>query len=114
MYKKQIYRMAIITPVVVAMIVATALVYMILQNAAAGNGEYLEHVPELAELHEDVSSSACNFNYLVGQNVNDAYLNLGRPVRVIEPGDAVTQDFNAERVNVHVDTQGYVTEVTCG
>ena len=46
--------------------------------------------------------------------MNDAYLNLGRPVRVIEPGDAVTQDFNAERVNVHVDTQGYVTEVTCG
>lgn len=115
MYKKQIFRMAIIAPVVIAMVVVTALVYIILHSAVAGDGQYLEHVPEASEIHEEASSAAgCNFNYLVGQNVNDAYLNLGRPVRVIEPGDAVTQDFNPERVNVIVDTQGYVTEVTCG
>ena len=114
MYKKQILRMAIIAPVVIAMIVVTALVYIILHSAVAGEGQYLEQVPEATEMHEEASATGCNFNYLVGQNVNDAYLNLGRPVRVIEPGDAVTQDFNPERVNVIVDTQGYVTEVTCG
>ncbi len=36
------------------------------------------------------------------------------PVRVIDPNDAVTQDFNPQRVNVRTDEAGTVTAVDCG
>lgn len=36
------------------------------------------------------------------------------PVRVIGPGDAVTQDFNPQRVNVRTDAAGTITAVDCG
>jgi len=34
--------------------------------------------------------------------------------RVIRPGQAVTMDFSAARVNVHVNERNAVTGVTCG
>jgi hypothetical protein len=35
-------------------------------------------------------------------------------VRVIRPGDAVTEDFNPARVNVRVGADGLVTAIDCG
>jgi hypothetical protein len=37
-----------------------------------------------------------------------------RLVRVIRPGEAVTMDFNAERVNIELDSAGHVVRVRCG
>jgi hypothetical protein len=37
-----------------------------------------------------------------------------RLVRVIRPGQAVTMDFNAERVNIELDAAGRVERVRCG
>ena len=36
------------------------------------------------------------------------------PVRVIEPGMAVTMDYNAARLNVELDGAGKITRLTCG
>jgi hypothetical protein len=35
-------------------------------------------------------------------------------VRVIRPGQAVTMDYRAERLNLKLDAKGIVTAVTCG
>ena len=37
-----------------------------------------------------------------------------RVARVIHPGQAVTMDFSAERVNVHVNDRVAITSITCG
>lgn len=58
---------------------------------------------------------ACDFAAWVGQPVNeDAVKALGRPFRVLKPGDAATMDFSAERININTDDAGVVTSVTCG
>jgi len=36
-----------------------------------------------------------------------------RSVRVIRPGEMVTMDYRADRLNIHVDPQGRVTRMTC-
>jgi hypothetical protein len=35
-------------------------------------------------------------------------------LRVIRPGDGVTMDYSASRLNVMVDDGGRITQVTCG
>ena len=35
-------------------------------------------------------------------------------VRPIAPGQAVTRDFRADRVNVHIDRDNRITAVSCG
>lgn len=37
-----------------------------------------------------------------------------RSARVLHPGQVVTMEFNAQRVNVHVDAANRVTRITCG
>jgi hypothetical protein len=36
------------------------------------------------------------------------------PVRVIRPGDAVTEDFNPARVNFRIDEGERIEAITCG
>jgi Peptidase inhibitor I78 family len=36
------------------------------------------------------------------------------PVRIIEPGQPVTADFSAERLNILLDEAGTITEIRCG
>ncbi len=36
------------------------------------------------------------------------------PLRLIRPGDAVTEDFNPARLNVALDASGQITSLTCG
>jgi len=35
-------------------------------------------------------------------------------VRVIRPGTAVTKDYRADRLNLHLDGSGIVTRISCG
>jgi translation initiation factor IF-1 len=37
-----------------------------------------------------------------------------RRVRWIGPGDVVTMDYSAERLNVHLDAQGRIAGFSCG
>lgn len=39
---------------------------------------------------------------------------MGDQVRVIRPGDAVTMDFNESRMNISLDDDDEIVEVTCG
>ncbi|RZJ05487.1 MAG: hypothetical protein EOO54_24875 [Haliea sp.] len=57
---------------------------------------------------------------LVGRNptasvVEDARQRAGaRMARVLRPNQAVTMEFNGERLNLTVDAAGKITRVTCG
>lgn len=35
-------------------------------------------------------------------------------VRVIKPGQAITKEYRADRLNLHVDEKNVVTQVSCG
>ena len=39
---------------------------------------------------------------------------VANPIRVIRPGDAVTMDFNAQRLNFELDELGEVERIRCG
>lgn len=49
------------------------------------------------------------------QHVEEARRRSGALMaRVLRPGQVVTQEFNAERLNLQVDATGRVMKVTCG
>jgi hypothetical protein len=58
--------------------------------------------------------------FAVGRNAdaaleNEARMRSGaRTARVLKPNQAVTMEFNAERLNLTVDQAGRVTRVNCG
>lgn len=37
-----------------------------------------------------------------------------RTARVVEPGAAVTMDYNPERVSIHVNERGAINSIRCG
>jgi hypothetical protein len=37
-----------------------------------------------------------------------------RTIRWVEPGSAVTMDFRSDRLNLHVDKAGVITDARCG
>lgn len=39
---------------------------------------------------------------------------LLQPVRIIRPGDAVTEDFLPTRINFFLDSEGTIQRITCG
>lgn len=60
---------------------------------------------------------SCAFDFLLGQQAEAALqqiLPLGRPYRVIGPGDMVTQDFIEERINLQINEARTIIAVTCG
>ncbi len=36
------------------------------------------------------------------------------PVRIIEPGTAITQDFSAQRLNIYIGGGGVIESISCG
>lgn len=69
------------------------------------------------------AATRCNAapaQFAVGRNVDvalegDARARAGaRTSRVLKPGQVVTMEFNAERLNLSVDNAGRVTRVSCG
>lgn len=58
---------------------------------------------------------ASGYQRLVGQDATVLRrMQFGRPVRVIEPGMAVTMDYAPERLNFWIDKNGMIERVTCG
>ncbi len=53
--------------------------------------------------------------YLNAQLAAEAQIRSGAlAVRVLQPGQMVTMEFNAQRLNLEVDAQGRVIRVQCG
>lgn len=63
------------------------------------------------------SPDQCNLaihSDLVGQNHGAITLPPALPQRIISPGQMVTMDYNASRLNLYVDEKGWIQRVTCG
>lgn len=56
---------------------------------------------------------ASQYAALVGQNFAAVTLPADSGIRIIQPDTMVTQDFSAERINIHVGADGIITSVEC-
>lgn len=135
MNKKQKLRVVVIFPVIAVMLVFGGVVYGVLQSAAspseapfpatmaqagavegyAGGVDAPDSPPVSAEIPAPVPS--CAFGFLIGQTSEQAgaqIMPLNRPYRILKPGDAATQDYSADRINLNVDETGIVVSVNCG
>lgn len=67
-------------------------------------------IPEVGDCN------AASHRGLIGQSADDrpALSVLAPKVRFIEPGEAVTQDQQPQRLNLELDDQGVITRVYCG
>jgi hypothetical protein len=72
---------------------------------------------------EPVAGGACDASraqFAVGQQPGVAVLDQAREragarlVRTLRPGQPVTMEYNAERLNLNLDASGKVVRVTCG
>lgn len=79
--------------------------------------------PTAATMPPPVSESGCDdvqAQWLVGKPATEADVEQARKdakaavVRQLKPGQAVTMEFSAERLNVELDDKGVVTAVRCG
>jgi hypothetical protein len=74
--------------------------------------------PAPAAAPTDPAADTCNmaqYASLVGKPSTDAGVPpASATVRIIKPGDQVTMDFQATRVNFDVDASGVITAVRCG
>jgi Peptidase inhibitor I78 family len=66
----------------------------------------------------DPAADTCNmaqYASLVGKPSTDAGVPpASATVRIIKPGDQVTMDFSATRLNIEVGADGTITAVRCG
>lgn len=71
-------------------------------------------MPALPPAEADTCNAA-RFGDLIGAPVTalETRLYLG-PVRVIRPGDAVTMDFSASRLNIALDASDRIVRLSCG
>lgn len=70
---------------------------------------------EMPTVPPENACGAAELSGLAGQNrkVLEAMKFKG-PVRVIEPGMAVTMDYHPQRLNIELDGKGTITRLSCG
>ena len=77
-----------------------------------------EPAPPVTTPTDPAASDTCNmaqYTSLVGKPATDAGVPpASATVRIIKPGDQVTMDFQATRLNIEVDAAGNVSGVRCG
>ena len=64
-------------------------------------------------MDEDLCGAG-DYQSLVGSSIAAVTLPSDLNHRVIGPNDAVTMDYNPERLNIYTDEDGVITEVKCG
>ena len=74
--------------------------------------------PAEGPIGADPPASACDassFAGFVGQS-RDVLLatTFARPIRIIDPGELVTQEFDPLRINFVIDRRGTIERVYCG
>ena len=136
MNKKQKFRIVVVVPVLVTVLVAGMAIYFVLQVGASGGGHTgVTYSPEMGEVASPadmtvasgevagnggdeppaITEAECNYNEWVGQSVNeDTVKATGRPYRILGPNSMATMDFSPQRINVIVDDKKVVTAVRCG
>ena len=63
----------------------------------------------------DEACGAPTLQWLVGQDRKVLEtMKFAQPTRVIEPGMAVTMDYNPARLNIWLNEAGRIDKVTCG
>ncbi|MEZ0471851.1 I78 family peptidase inhibitor [Luteimonas salinilitoris] len=71
----------------------------------------------------EAADQACNADAvqsLVGQQADDSLVEQARTdagaeiARVLKPGQAVTMEYRADRLNIDVDESGTITALRCG
>ncbi|MFZ3585240.1 I78 family peptidase inhibitor [Loktanella sp. DJP18] len=65
----------------------------------------------------DPGSDACGasgYQSLVGRPLAAATFPADLDMRIINPGEAVTMDYRADRLNVELDSAGIIQVVRCG
>lgn len=65
-------------------------------------------------LTETDTCNSAAYGGLVGVNIAAVTLPANLEMRIINPGDMVTNDYVAERLNVTVDGQGIIQSLSCG
>lgn len=136
MDKKKKFRIVVVVPVLVTVLVAGLAIYFVLQVGASGGGHTgVTYSPEMGQVADPsdmtmansenaaesgdeipaITEAECNYNEWVGQSVNeDAVKATGRPYRILGPNSMATMDFSPQRINVMVDDKNLVTAVRCG
>lgn len=71
-------------------------------------------VEELPAIADELSCAAENYEALVGKQLAAVTLPSNLTHRVIEGDAPVTMDYDPDRMNIHVDANGVITEVECG
>lgn len=71
-------------------------------------------ITETAQTGED-QCGASELQHLIGENgsVLDS-MKFAGPVRILEPGQAMTMDYSVERLNIQLDDSGMISRVWCG
>lgn len=136
MDKKKKFRVVVVVPVLVTVLVAGLAIYFVLQVGASGGGHTgVTYSPEMGQVSDPsemavassetvaeggdevpaIAEAECNFNEWVGQSVNeDTVKATGRPYRILGPNAMATMDFSPQRINVMIDDANIVTAVRCG
>ena len=74
--------------------------------------------PQPPVVEPEVVVSTCDpagYDEFIGQNEEIfARSTFPAPMRIIRPGQAVTMDFNPERLNFTLDDSGTIVQVYCG
>jgi hypothetical protein len=72
-------------------------------------------LPACVQAQPEDACGASGFQGLIGQTGEIARLiALDQPMRVIEPGMAVTMDYRPDRINFELDQEGRIATVRCG
>lgn len=79
--------------------------------ACAPGGEPGKQTREDATAQD--ACGAAQYSALVGTNIAAATFPADSGIRVIRPGDMVTEDFRPDRLNINVDADGVITSLEC-
>ncbi len=136
MDKKKKFRIVVMIPAIVSVLVAGLAVYFVLQVGASSGHKGVVYSPEMAQVadpaHMTVASSEagsegengdapvsseaeCSYSEWVGHAVDEGSVKAtGRPYRILKPDSMATMDYSPDRINVIVDDHNVVTAVRCG
>jgi hypothetical protein len=82
---------------------------------SSAEGEEQGAAPEAETPAMPAARTACSFPQWVGKPVDEAAVKAqDRPYRILKPGAPMTMDYSPARIDLKVDDNGVVTEVTCG
>lgn len=125
---------AIYIPVIVVVVVAVLVGSVVIAASSGGNDmhntppQYAATEPRAGDSTVQVAAQAaatnspettepaCEFSDLVGQSLKDLDVSAYSPraIRVLHPGSMATMDYSPSRINIKVDDNEVIIEVTCG